>query len=190
MKQTRLLMGMPITVQVEDAWVTDEALDTVYGYFEYVDDKFSTYHDTSEISAINHSLLRPEHASADMREIFRLAEETRLETDGYFDIVRDGKYDPLGLVKGWAIRNAANLLREMSYRNFYVDAGGDVQAVGHNAQGEKWRVGIRNPFYPNEIVKVLALTDCGVATSGNYVRGEHIYNPRGGEQPPGRPLAA
>ncbi|HEX7104098.1 MAG TPA: FAD:protein FMN transferase, partial [Nitrolancea sp.] len=43
--------------------------------------------------------------------------------------------------------------------------------------GAPWRVGIRNPFRRQENVKVLALTDCGVATSGTAVRGQHIYDP-------------
>lgn len=30
----------------------------------------------------------------------------------------------------------------------------------------------------NEIVKVLSICDGGVATSGTYVRGQHIYNPK------------
>src|SRR5579871_1456007 len=59
----------------------------------------------------------------------------------------------------------------------YVDAGGDVQVMGKNAQGDNWRVGIRNPFNAQQIVKTLALTDCGIATSGTYIRGDHIYNP-------------
>jgi thiamine biosynthesis lipoprotein len=29
----------------------------------------------------------------------------------------------------------------------------------------------------HEIVKVLSLSDCGIATSGVYIRGQHIYNP-------------
>ena len=59
-----------------------------------------------------------------------------------------------------------------------MDAGGDIKACGKNSQGEKWRVGIRNPFKMDEIDKVLSVTDCGVATSGTYVRGQHIYNPK------------
>ena len=59
-----------------------------------------------------------------------------------------------------------------------MDAGGDIQACGKNSQGEKWRVGIRNPFNMNEIVKVLSVSDGGVATSGTYVRGQHVYNPK------------
>jgi thiamine biosynthesis lipoprotein len=59
-----------------------------------------------------------------------------------------------------------------------VEAGGDIQMAGSNSQGQNWRVGIRNPFNLNEIVKVLALSECGVATSGSYIRGAHVYNPK------------
>ncbi len=112
-----------------------------------------------------------------MRAIFVLAEQTRLETGGYFDIRHEGMYDPSGVVKGWAISNAAAILREQGAQSFYIDAGGDIQMAGSNGQEGKWRVGIRNPFNPSEIVKVLFLTDCAVATSGTYIRGQHIYNP-------------
>jgi thiamine biosynthesis lipoprotein len=181
MKETRLLMGMPVTVEVIDPSATEDTLNHIYGYFEYVDEKFSTYKETSEISAINQGRLRIHDASDDMRQVFQLAEQTRRETDGYFDITRDGYIDPSGLVKGWAIYNAAELLRGMGFENYYVDAGGDIQAAGHNAQGQAWRVGIRNPFNMEQIVKVVAARNCGVATSGTYVRGQHIYNPRGAE---------
>ena len=42
-----------------------------------------------------------------MRAVFALAEQTKQETAGYFDIDRGGFYDPSGIVKGWAIANAA-----------------------------------------------------------------------------------
>ena len=38
-------------------------------------------------------------------------------------------------------------------------------------------MGIRNPFNLHEIVKVLAVSNCGVATSGTSIRGQHIYDP-------------
>jgi thiamine biosynthesis lipoprotein len=182
-KQTRILMGMPVTVEVVDALATGQALDAIFAYFEYVDEKFSTYKDSSEISAINQHRLTLEQASEDMRTIFALAEQTRQLTGGYFDIRHHGLYDPSGIVKGWAIYNAAGILRQKGFENFYVDAGGDIEAVGKNAQRQNWRVGIQNPFDRHEIVKVLSVTDCGVATSGTYVRGQHIYNPRNGDQP-------
>ncbi len=187
MKQTRLLMGMPVTVEIVDAATdpadADRALNAVYDYMHYVDDKFSTFKEESEISRINRGEITLEVASEDMRSIFALAELTRQETDGYFDIAHAGRYDPSGIVKGWAIYNAAGILRQRGLTDFYIDAGGDIEAAGKNSHGENWRVGIRNPFNATEIVKVLAIADGGVATSGTYVRGQHIYNPRHPDQP-------
>ncbi|MEO8610768.1 MAG: FAD:protein FMN transferase [Chloroflexota bacterium] len=179
MNETRIMMGMPITVEVVDASVTTEAFDAVYAYFDYVDKKFSTYKDNSEISRINHGELTIGHASDDMRLVFELAEQTRLETDGYFDIEHDGILDPSGLVKGWAVYNAAEILHEKGFQHYFIDAGGDIQVAGRNYSGQNWRVGIRNPFNIHEIVKVIALDNCGVATSGTSIRGQHIYNPTG-----------
>ena len=174
---------MPVTLEVVDDRVTAAVLAEVFDYFESVDEKFSTYKDHSEITLINRHEIMLAQASADMQTMFALAEQTRRETDGYFDIAHDGIYDPSGIVKGWAIFQAAEILRRKGFANFYVDAGGDVQVAGKNHQGENWRVGIQNPFNPREIVKVLAVSDCGVATSGTYVRGQHIYNPRNHAEP-------
>jgi FAD:protein FMN transferase len=180
MKQTRILMGMPVTLEVVDRWVTEDIFDQVYSYLRYVDDKFSTYKETSEISLINRKEIALEQSSDDMREVFALAEQTRLETNGFFDIRRRGNeiggYDPSGLVKGWAVYNASEILRQKGFENYVVDAGGDIQAVGKSSSGQNWRVGIRNPFKLNEIVKVLSVSNCGVATSGTYIRGQHIYS--------------
>ncbi len=178
MRETRFMMGMPVTVEVIDPSANAEVLETVFAYFDYVDQKFSTYKDESEISRINQGQLTVEQASEDMQTIFFLSEWTKKVTNGYFDILQNGCYDPSGIVKGWAIFNAAEILREKGFANYYVDAGGDIQMAGSNAQGQPWRVGIQHPFHPQEIVKVLSLSDCGIATSGTYVRGRHIYNPK------------
>lgn len=173
-------MGMPITVEiVGDSSEIKNGIDAVFDYFKYVDEKFSTYKPNSEISRINRGELGEKEWSEDMRIVFALSEKAKKETNGYFDIVaRNGKYDPSGLVKGWSIWNAANLLKGNGLENFFIDAGGDVQVSGKNNEGKDWRVGIRNPFKPEEIVKVLFVRDKGVATSGTYLRGQHIYNPK------------
>src|SRR5579875_12551 len=182
MKQIALIMGMPITVEVVDATVTQDDMDAVFAYFVSVDERFSTYKESSEISQINRGELSPEQYSEDMKTVLALCEQTKQETRGYFDIWRGGICDPSGLVKGWAILNAANLLKARGFRNFYVDAGGDIQMAGYK-EGRLWRVGIRNPFNRHENVKVLALTDRGVATSGTAIRGQHIYDPHHPDQP-------
>ena len=176
-------MGMPVILEVIDPGVTERIFDEVYGYFGYVDRKFSTYKEDSEITRINRGELAIGDASDDMRGIFALAEQTRLESNGFFDIRRNNQFDPSGIVKGWAILNVAGILEQAGYRNYYLYAGGDIQTSGKNEKGEDWIVGIQNPFNQAEIVKVLSIGTGGVATSGTYARGEHIYNPKMDGQP-------
>ena len=176
MKQTRQLMGMPVTLIIEDEAVSPGIFDQAYAYFTAVDEAYSPYKSTSEVSRINAGL--PEASwSPQMQEVVRLCRETTTVTGGYFDAWHQGKFDPSGLVKGWAIHGAAKLLLSLGCQNFYVEAGGDIQANGLNTAREPWRIGIRNPFERHENVKIVELTTQGIATSGLYIRGEHIYNP-------------
>jgi len=170
-------MGMPVMVEIVDDGAPWDRIEQVFGYFRYVEEKISPFLDTSETTRINKGLLRPETYSEDMQTVMRLAEKTRLETDGYFDVYRDGVFNPVGLVKGWAVHNAAEMLRGQSLLDFFIEAGGDVEVAGRNQTGDYWAVGIRHPFQPREIVKVVYLSDIGIATSGTYARGDHIYDP-------------
>lgn len=175
MKQTRLIMGMPITVEIvgDD---TTQYIEGVFDYFVTVDERYSTYKPTSEISQINNGLPK-DRWSNEMTQVLKLCEETKRQTNGFFDIERAGKLDPSGLVKGWAIHNAAEQLQEKGVHNFYIEAGGDTEVDGVGETGEPWIVGIRSPFDLSQIIKVIRLSDAAIATSGTYIRGEHIYNP-------------
>ncbi len=183
-KQTKILMGMPITVEVVDVQATQKDLDEVFSYFSYIDQKFSTYKDDSEITSINKGTLKGEQYSEDMKTIFSLAEETKNTTEGYFDIVLpDGTCDPSGIVKGWSIYNAVKILKEKGFLDFFVDAGGDIEAHGKNEENTVWSVGIRNPWNREETIKRVYIKDCGIATSGTYIRGAHIYDPHQKNKP-------
>ncbi|MDD5040927.1 MAG: FAD:protein FMN transferase [Candidatus Peribacteraceae bacterium] len=184
MKDTRLIMGMPITVEIADAGVTPEMLERAFARFVAIDEQFSTFKPASEVSRFNAGAIAAENLSDDLQEVLRLAEETRRQTQGYFDIaLPDGRIDPAGLVKGWAIRRVARQLKNGGCRNFCVEAGGDIQPSGVNGAGKPWRVGIRNPFNIEENVKILTIGEHGIATSGTYVRGQHIWNPFRRDQP-------
>jgi len=189
MKKTEWIMGMPITVMIIDQSndeKKEDALKKVFEYFRYVDATFSTYKEDSEISRINRGEIKQDEYSEDMKEVFTRSEKTKQETDGYFDIrTPEGVYDPSGLVKGWSIYHAAEILSNLGYTDFYVDAGGDIEARGHNTDGVPWTVGIRDPFSDDksQIVKTISLTGHGMATSGTYIRGQHIYDPHRGRAP-------
>lgn len=176
MKDTRMIMGMPITIEILDAGVMKHDLADIFKYFVYIDETFSTYKSSSEISCINRGDISTHQYSKDMQEVLRLSEETKKLTGGYFDISHNNKLDPSGLVKGWAIYRACKLARRKGFKSFYIDAGGDIQA-----EGKVWKVGIKNPFQHDQVIKTIALRDRGIATSGTYNRGEHIYNPHTGD---------
>jgi len=173
-------MGMPITVEVVDD-ISKKDVQKIFDYFKSVDKRFSAYKKNSEINMINDKRLQIKDSSEEMRQIFELAEQTKKETNGYFDIHHNGKFDPSGIVKGWSIFNASKILWELGFKNFYIDAGSDIQVSGKNGK-ENWTVGIKNPFKQEEVIKVVTLEDKGIATSGNYIRGDHIYNPKSNKE--------
>ena len=169
---------MDVLIEIVDVGVHQDVFDQAFDYLRFVDAKFSTYKSDSEISKINRGEIPENMWSAEMREVFDLSDKTRSETNNFFNIkTPDGKYDPSGLVKGWAIHKAADILRSRGVKNFMVDIGSDIEVAGHNSGGELWSIGIRNPFQVDQVVKILKLSDRGIATSGKYAKGEHIYNP-------------
>jgi thiamine biosynthesis lipoprotein len=89
--------------------------------------------------------------------------------------------------KGGALTGAASLLVANGLRNFLVNAGGDIYAVGTH-DGRPWRIGVRDPRSPG-ILGVLTLESGEtVSTSGDYERYfvdarrryHHIIDPRTG----------
>ncbi|MDD2807138.1 MAG: FAD:protein FMN transferase [Patescibacteria group bacterium] len=180
MKQQQDIMGMPITVEVvgrDDAAVL---IKKVFDYFKDVDEKFSPFKSQSEVTKINNGEIFPGEYSDEMKQVLDLTEKTWRETNGYFEVVFNGQFNPSGLVKGWAIQNAAQILRRAGVKNFYINAGGDIEVGGKNEADQTWSVGIRNPFAQDKVAKIVYTAGGGIATSGTYLRGEHIYNPKNG----------
>jgi thiamine biosynthesis lipoprotein len=180
MKKQAVIMGMPVTVQVVDAGATEEDIQEVFAYLNYIDKKFSTYKKNSEISQINRGELTKESYSNEMKKVLELCEETKKLSEGYFDINFNGVIDPSGLVKGYSIWQAAQIIKNKGYKNFLVEIAGDIQTFGKNEEGESWKVGIQNPFNLKEVIKIVRISNKGIATSGNYQKGKHILNPKTG----------
>jgi thiamine biosynthesis lipoprotein len=183
MERTEVIMDMPITVSISPIFGSDapeEAFEAVFAYFREIDEGFSPFKSGSEVSRMGRGELVPEEASPRMKEVLRICDETAAQTGGYFSAWYRGTFDPSGVVKGWAIREASRMLDELGLFDHCIEAGGDMEARGLNAEGLPWEIGIRNPFDPSTIIKVLRLSDRGIATSGTYIRGRHIYNPKTG----------
>lgn len=174
-------MGMPVILELVDHAATDQEATDVFNFLKGIDNRFSTYKQNSEITQVNDGRINKDGYSEEMKHIFELAGQTNKESNGYFHIGKIGSCDPSGIVKGWAILEAAKILRQRGFKNYYLEIAGDIQTGGNDSSGRPWQIGIRSPLNSDEIIKVVSLTDNGIATSGNYERGQHIYNPKNGQ---------
>ncbi len=179
-------MGMPITVDVRDD-CTDAILDELFDWFREVDERFSTYKETSEISRLNRDELAVRDCHPDVRWVLARCDELREETGGYFDARYRSllEVDPSGLVKGWSVDRGGELLERHGLRNYSINAGGDIRTRGGALPDDRWRTGIQHPLHEDRIAAIVESNDLALATSGTYVRGEHILDPHSGRPPTG-----
>lgn len=173
------VMGRPVSVHVRGADPSAEAaVQRLFDDLRGADRVFSTYRDDSDLARWESGALALTDADPTLAEVLALGEEARVRTEGWFDPrhlpdPRDGhlRYDPSGLVKGWAVERAT---ARLGGYDWCVNAGGDV--VVHGA-GAPWRVGIEDPADPSRLARVVSLTEGAIATSGAAHRGAHIVDP-------------
>lgn len=170
-------MGTLFTIDVRDAGRWDEAMAEVVGWLHRVDAVFSTFRPESDISRIRRGALAVADAGPLVAEVLGLCAEVERETDGFFSSRWDGRLDPTGLVKGWAVERASAILRARGSANHAVGGGGDMQLAGEAAPGVPWRVGVSDPCDVTRLVAVVEGRDFAVATSGTAERGAHIVDP-------------
>ena len=147
------------------------------------DETFSLYKPESEISRLNSGEISWDAASSVQKSIRVDSLAWKETTAGHFDpISPTGVYDPSGLVKTWAARNAAQFLEANGIREFTLNAGGDVFLSEELKDPTLNRVGLSNlKSIASEGAGanlILDLANTGfraVATSGSSERGEHIW---------------
>jgi FAD:protein FMN transferase len=170
-------MGTVFTIDIRDAGPWDDAIGAVVAWLHRVDAVFSTYREDSDISRIRRGELRVEDADPHVAEVLDRCTQLQAQTRGYFTARWDGHLDPTGLVKGWAIERASELLHAGGSHHHAINGGGDMQLAGEVAPGKPWRVGISDPHDAARLVAIVQGRDVAIATSGVAGRGRHIINP-------------
>lgn len=75
-----------------------------------------------------------------------------------------------GIGKGYAVDRAVSMLRARGFRNFMIQAGGDMYVAGRRGD-RPWRLGIRDPRGPaDRSFAELDLSNGTFSTSGDYER--------------------
>lgn len=75
-----------------------------------------------------------------------------------------------GIVKGFACDKIVSILKQNNVKKAIIDLGGNVYVYGKKSNKEKWRVGVKNPFNPDETILTLEIDEGSVVTSGTYER--------------------
>jgi thiamine biosynthesis lipoprotein len=209
--RTEVLMGTLVTIHVvaPDTPGSNEALDRAFGWFHEIEARCTRFDEASELRQLTTRVGVPVPVSSILFEAIRFAVTVAEDTSGAFDPVhqplerlepaptyRDIEIDtarqtiavrrPLTLdlgavAKGLAVDAAAREL--LPFKNFAIDAGGDLYLGGVNEQGVPWSVGIRHPRLDGRLIDSLRVSDKAVCTSGDYERGDHIVDPRAGTSP-------
>ncbi|MDB2691882.1 FAD:protein FMN transferase [Luminiphilus sp.] len=94
------------------------------------------------------------------------------------------------IAKGYAVDLAGDALDEIGVANFMLEVGGEIQTRGVSPRGDHWRLAIENPIRAGvgKPYAAVAVSDVGIATSGNYrnffevdgKRFSHLIDPRTG----------
>ena len=182
--RVRHIMGTAISIDVRDAQVGPSLVEDAFEWLAEVDHRFSTFDSNSEVSRLGRGELTVDECHPDVAEVLAICQELQEQSRGVFNAWRarpDGRLEPSGAVKGWALERAADMLTRGGARNFCINGGGDVVVRGDAEPGRRWRVGIRHPRQAASVAAVVEVSDCAVATSGTYERGDHIVDARTGQ---------
>jgi len=93
------------------------------------------------------------------------------------------------IAKGYGVDLGADALDELGLNSYMLDIGGEIRLRGQSPRGDLWRIAVERPNGVGRQMQVaLALTDTGLATSGDYrnfferegKRYSHLLDPRTG----------
>ena len=100
-------------------------------------------------------------------------EKVRLEGNRLIKADERMVLDFSAIAKGFGVDQVASLFNRHNIANYMIEIGGEIVVKGHNPQGEKWSIGVNKPVEDtisinHEVQSILRLSDCAMATSGNY----------------------
>lgn len=139
---------------------------------------FSLWKPNSPMSRLRRGEVELDDVPKEIGEVLRRCAQAHRLSDGWFDAESmPGGIDPTGLVKGWAVQHALEVLTDGGLVDVMVNGGGDLATSGSADGSGHWRVGIQHPASRAHLAAVVEV-DGALATSGCYERGEHLFDPR------------
>lgn len=183
--RVEVVMGMPIGIDLRDPKVhrdpdrAQAVLDQCFDLLRSIDATFSLWRPDTPMARLAAGSAELRDMPTPVVEVLRACVSASRLTAGSFS-ARDpqGRLDPTGLVKGWAVAKVGRLLLNAGYFHWCISAAGDVLVHGQARPDESWVVGISAPHAPGRLLDAVRLgAGDAVATSGTGERGDHIWDP-------------
>lgn len=179
------VMGTVVSIDVRPRGLpmvrTRAAVAQACEVLQRADEVFSLFRPDTPLSRLCRGEIEVSDCPPEVGDVIALCEQARLASAGWFDPWRlPGGFDPTGLVKGWAAREAAGVLREAGLGAGMINAAGDITTFGAPAGHHAWRIGVRSPDSADQLACVIEVPGGAVATSGLYERGAHVWDVVGG----------
>jgi len=130
----------------------------------------------------------------DIKRVLKLIGSSKLvfQNDSLLSIKKGVQIDCNGIAQGYTVDVLASFLEEQGIKDYLVEVGGEIKALGKNISGETWKVGVEGTeiiagdWHP--INSIIELNDEAITTSGVYrkffnyngERYSHIINPKTG----------
>jgi thiamine biosynthesis lipoprotein len=175
-------MGTVASVHVHDdvdATIAEDAVADVFAELERLEQIFSTFRPTSEISRVNAGELHLHDCSPEVLDVLDACTFLEHATGGAFHARRDGRLDPAGFVKGWAAERASAKLLDHGLEHWYLSVGGDLLVHGSPRGHDRWTIAIADPTRQQAVITGITVTGGAVATSGTAERGHHVWTADG-----------
>ena len=184
------VMGLPMSIHVRGPRALGsgvaEAVASAFTELRADEAMFSTWQPDSAVSRIKDGRDRLVDAHPRIRRVAALCELAGHRTGGAFAAWLPGpdgrqRFDPTGLVKGWAVEQAFTGLladlRALGQHDALVCAGGDITVACTRTDTPNWVVAVEDPRDRSRTLRSLQLRTGAVATSGTAARGAHIIDP-------------
>ncbi len=144
----------------ESVFITPETMDCLLSAM-WVHKETAGAFDISKGQGLEHLILDPDNLTATINHSLSL--------------------DLGGIGKGYALDLAAEILNDWDLKDFLVAAGPSTVLCVGSGEGEEWKIGVNG--------EPVCLRDQALSASGKDVQGEHVIDPRTGDNAAGHEKA-
>ncbi len=79
-----------------------------------------------------------------------------------------------GFIKEYTVDNAVKIVKKAKITAALINFGGDIYALGIKPNGDRFKIGIKNPLNPKLHIKDIFLSNQALTTSASYERNKMI----------------